>query len=246
METVFTRNFTIEAVHADCFGRAKTSALLYFAQEVAGAHCVQLQLDYEALAKKNLFWAVIRNRVQITRLPVLGETITVKTWPMPTTRAAFPRSTIAYDEKGNELFRCISLWVLMDIQNRTMVLPGKSNVFLTGTVRGDELPAPGSIAPKALENATSRTVGFTELDRNFHMNNTRYLDWISDLLPMEFHKQHPVQDLTICYLSEVLPQQEITLQWQLLDGPVLQVDGYRAAENDTKRSVRVFAAQLQF
>ena len=246
MENVFIQSHTIEAMHTDCFGRAKTSALLYFAQEAAGAHCVQLKLDYEALSKKNLFWAVIRNRVQITRLPVLGETITVKTWPMPTTRAAFPRATAAYDEKGNELFRCISLWVLMDIQSRTMVLPGKSGVALTGTVQGNELPAPGSIAPKALENTVSRTVGFTELDRNFHMNNTRYMDWIDDLLPMEFHKQHPVQDLTICYLSEVLPQEEISLQWQLLDGPMLQVDGYRSPENDSQRPVRVFSAQLCF
>ncbi len=246
MDTVFQQSFPIESVHVDCFGRAKTSALLYFAQETAGAHCARLALDYNTLAKQNLFWAVIRNRVQITRLPVLGETITVKTWPMPTTRSSFPRSTVACDEKGNELFRCISLWVLMDKESRAMVLPGKSNIALTGTLRGGELTAPGSIAPKPLENATVRRVGYTELDRNGHMNNTRYLDWIADLFPSRFHKAHPVRDFTICYLSEIREGQEISLHWQVLEDACLQVDGYRAAENDAKKQTRIFSAQLYF
>ena len=246
MESVYTRTFTVESVHVDCFGRAKASALLYFAQEAAGAHCQQLALDYDTLAKKNLFWAVIRNRVQITRAPVLGQTITVKTWPMPTTRSSFPRSTVGYDEKGNELFRSISLWVLMDTESRAMVLPGKSNIALTGSLQGGELTAPGSIAPRALENTSVRRVCYTELDRNIHMNNTRYLDWIDDLFPSAFHKEHPVQSFTVCYLSEAREGQEITLHWQVLEDACLQVDGYRRAENDTEKQTRVFAAQLYF
>ena len=50
-----------------------------------------------------------RHRVEITRLPTIGETIRVETWPMPPTKVAFPRSIIAYDEAGKEIFRSISL-----------------------------------------------------------------------------------------------------------------------------------------
>ena len=246
MDSVFQQKYTISAMHTDCFGRAKTSALLYFAQEAAGAHCAQLSLDHKALAKENLFWAVIRNRVQITRLPTLGETITVETWPMPTTRSSFPRSTVAYDETGGELFRCISLWVLVDMDARTMVLPGRSHVALTGALRGGELTLPGSIAPKALENAALRRVGYTELDRNMHMNNTRYLDWIDDLFPSEFHQRHPVRDFTICYLNEARQGEEISIHWQALDGSCVQVDGYRNEENTQPKPTRVFSAQLYF
>ena len=61
---------------------------------------------------------------------------------MPTTRTAYPRSTIAYDADGKECFRAISLWVLMDTQNRSMVLPGKSGVDVAGLLRGCELAVP--------------------------------------------------------------------------------------------------------
>ena len=246
MSCLFTKAFTLEAMHTDCFGRAKPSALLYFAQEAAGAHCIQLGLDNDSLADKNLFWAILRNRVQITRLPQLGETITVKTWPMPTTRAAFPRAFAGYDEKGQLLFRCTSLWGLVNSQSRTMVLPGKSGIDLEGMLAGDELPAPESIGIKELEKTAHTYVGYNLLDQNFHMNNTRDLDWITDLLPSDFHRAHPVQGFTICYLFEVRENQEITLKWQLFEDNSMQVDGYRPAENDTAKPIRVFSAKVEF
>lgn len=246
MESIFRQTYNIAAIHLDRYGRTKPSVLLHFAQEAAGDHCKALSLDWDTLAKRNLFWAVIRHRVQITRLPTEGETVTVETWPMPTTRSAFPRATAAYDAQGNELFRCISLWVLMDTQTRAMVLPGKSGIDLPGTVRGTELLAPGSIVPKALSNTVCRQVGYTELDRNGHMNNTKYLDWIDDLLPSDFHADHPMREFTVCYLSEAREGQQIDLHWLLSDGPVLQVEGHRQRTDVPTEKQRVFSAQVLF
>ena len=246
MEPIYRQTKTIEDIHLDRFGRLKLSTLLYFAQEAAGGHCQILKLDWETLAQKDLFWAVIRQKVEITRLPTRGETITVETWPMPTTRSAFPRATVAYDEQGKELFRVIGLWVLMNTKTRGMVLPAKSGVDLDGTLRGTELAAPGSIAPMALENMTLRNVRFTELDRNGHMNNTRYLDWLVDLLPGKFHEHHPAKGFTICYLNEAKETQELSLSWQVLDGPVLQVDAHREKTDVSGGKERVFAAQITF
>lgn len=165
---------------------------------------------------------------------------------MPTTRSAFPRATIAYDAQGNEVFRTISLWVLMDRNSRAMVLPGKSGIELTGTLRGCELAPPSSIVPKTMENTVTRRVGYTELDRNGHMNNTRYMDWIDDLLPSAFHAEHPVREFTLCYLSEATEGQEIDITWQLTEGGCLQADGHRTKTNVPDSRERVFAALVQF
>ena len=238
----YSQTFTLSDMEVDCFGKLKLSALLYFAQEVAGKHCIQLGADYETLSKKKLFWAVTRHRVQITRLPVRGETITVQTWPMPTTRVAYPRSMVAYDAQGNELFRSISLWVLIDTESRAMVLPGKSGVDVTGTLKGTELDAPRSLAPAASGTTAYRTVTYSCLDRNGHMNNTRYLDWVDDLLTSEFHKTHSAREFVICYLNEAMEGQQIRLNWVLSPEGCLQVDAHREAET----AARVFSAQLLF
>lgn len=246
MEPIYRQTFSVSDIEVDRYGRLKPSAVLYYAQEIAGQHCNALTLDYDTLAKKRLFWAVIRHRVQITRLPMRGETITVETWPMPTTRVAYPRSTVAYDEQGRELFRSISLWVLMDLDTRSMILPGKSGIMVQGTLRGTELAAPNSLVPKPLGNSRTRTVCFTDLDRNGHMNNARYMDWIDDLLPSAFHLVHPVKEFTVCYLSEAREGQELALSWELLDGPCLRVDAHREKAEEPGKQERVFAASVLF
>ena len=243
MEPIYVHHFDITDNTVDCFGRLKSSMILYFVQEVAGKHFNNISMDYEALEKLGMFWAIIRQRVQISRLPLRGEKIRVETWPMPTTRVAYPRSVVAYDEAGNECFRSISIWVLMDVANRSMILPGKSGISVPGTLRGMELAAPGSLAPKDLYNSRQRAVCFTELDRNFHMNNTKYMDWIDDLLPSAFHQGHQVKEFTVCYMSEALEGQVLDLHWDFLEEGTIQVDAYRNAE---EKDERVFSARLMY
>ena len=242
MPPYFQKSFTIPTFATDRFDRLKCSYLLGLAQEVAGEHSALLKADF---AHTQLYWVITRQQVQITRLPASGETITLETWPMPTTRVAYPRSTIAYDQQGNELFRSISLWVLMDPESRAMVLPGKSGVLVEGTLRGNELAVPGSLPPGKLQNSSNRTVRYTELDVNGHMNNARYLDWMDDLLTADFHQNHTPREFTVCYLSEAREGETIELNWELNAEGVLRLDASRLGEAAAGRQ-RVFAAQALF
>lgn len=246
MNPVYSQKFTISDMEVDRYGRMKLSSLLYYAQEAAGKHSALLGADYDSLAQKRLFWAVSRHRVQISRLPVLGETITVETWPMPTSRVAYPRSLVAYDAQGNEVFRSISLWVLMDSENRVMVLPGKSGVEVKGTLTGSELALPHSLVPKDMPNTVQRTVTYTCLDRNGHMNNTRYLDWVDDLLPSSFHRDHTPKELIIFYANEAREAQVLNLCWELTPDGILQVDAHRENTDVSEKKQRFFSAQLLF
>ena len=244
MSYTHTTYYTVTALHADCFGRARISSLLRFAQDAAEEHCLQLGTDWDSMAKRNYFWAVIRQRMEITRLPRTGETVTVKTWPMPTTRVAYPRATAGYDEAGNELFRVISLWVIMDKTSRAMIRPDKSGVEVLGTTDGTELKAPAGLPAGTFENHLLRTVCFSDLDVNGHMNNTRYLDWLCDLIPADFHREHPVKAVTICYMSEALEGQQLQLSWT--DGEVLRVDGDLSQTSVDTGHTRIFSAQVEF
>ncbi len=245
MEPIYRQQYLVEDNEVDCFGNLKPSMILFYAQDVAGNHCLQLGTDYESMAARGLFWAVIRHRVLVNRLPRRGEAITVETWPMPTTRVAYPRATVAYDAKGGELFRIISLWVIMDMESRAMILPGKSGVEVLGLTRGGELAAPGSLAPKSLQNRDSRTVRYSDLDRNGHMNNCRYLEWSTDLLPSAYHGSHRLTELTVCYLSEAREGESLALDWQQDENGVIRVEATRIGDASAGHS-RVFAAQIQY
>ena len=246
MNKVHRKEFQIRPTETDRYGRLKPSAMLLYIQQIAGEHSDSFSLTYDALAQRGIFWAVIRHKIEITRLPVENETITLETWPMPTTRVAYPRSTVAYDAQGNVLFRSICLWILMDLKERSMLVPKKSGVEVDGFLRGDELPTPKSLLPHDLRHSIGRPVVYSDLDRNGHMNNARYLDWVQDLLSSEHHRDHPVKELTMCYINEALENQHLDLTWDCDEEGNLNVDIHRSRDDDASDYDRIFAARIKY
>jgi acyl-ACP thioesterase len=163
---------------------------------------------------------------------------------MPTTRVAYPRAAEGFDGKGNSLFKVISIWVIVDMDTRAMVLPGKSGVDVAGTVLGTELKAPGGLPAGTFTNSGFRTVSYSDLDVNGHMNNTRYLDWVCDLLPSAFHRDHPLKAATICYMTEALEGQQLQLSWS--GEETIRVDGSLPQTDVDAGHTRIFSAQLEF
>ena len=245
MKPIFRKQFTLYGNDCDCFGRVKPSTILGFMQEAAGEQCAAWHMSWEEMAQKDLFWAITRQTVSVTRLPRAYETITIEKWPLPAVRVAYPSATVAYDAQGNELFRCIALWILMDLKTRAMVLPGRSGIAVPGLLRGGELPSPKSLTPKNLPAATERKVRFGQLARTGPLNHTKYLEWAMDLLPGEFHREHPLKEFTVCYLNESREGDRVTLRHGLTDG-TLQVDATRPDPNDPTKTHRVFAVRAEF
>lgn len=243
MESVYTQTYEIKDNMVDCLGYLKPSQILFIAQDMGGRHCRELTLSYDDMASRGLFWAVSRHRVQITRLPKSGETLRVETWAMPTTAAAYPRSVVAYDEAGKECFRSITLWVIMTLDTRKMISPSKSGIQVAGVVRGLELASPRGLVPRDMLNSSPRRVCYTDIDRNGHMNNTRYMEWVDDLFPSDFHRSHTLKELLVCYLSESREGQTLDLRYDMEDDGCLRVDAYRKEETEDHR---VFSARMLF
>lgn len=241
MDLLFKQTVTVESCDTNHNGILKLSALLHYVQEISGAHSDRLGHTWDSLAGKNLFWAVLRHRAVIHRLPKAGQTVHLQTWPMPATRSAYPRAVQAFDEQGNILFETVSLWVLMNTQTRAMVLPGKSGIDVPGILRGNEITAPGSLSPCSGENTSLWSVCADDLDINGHVNNANYMDHAERLIG-----QLPVtpKEFTVCYLAEALLGQAVTLHWCMSADGILSVDGTRPRADDQEKTERVFAVKL--
>ncbi len=58
-------------------------------------------------------------------------------------------------------------------------------------------------------NIRSVQVTYGDLDRNEHVNNVRYIDWILNGLPLDYLKTHELKELEVNYLSEASYDDEI-------------------------------------
>lgn len=245
MELTYRENVTVVAKDATGDNRLKLSALLYYVQQISGSHSALLGADRTAMAEKNLFWVVLRHKIQLHRLPEPGEQLSLCTWPLPATRTAYPRAVTCTDANGEPVFQVMSLWGLMDIDKRTMVLPGKSGVEVPGIIRGCEPESPGSLLPVSQENTQIWDITREDLDENGHVNNTKYMDQVQRLCAQSSCREMPKQ-ITVCYLAETFYGQQIQLNWTDSQTGIFSVDGCRRRTDVPEKTERVFAAKLIF
>ena len=238
-QAIHENRYQVLPFATDRFGRMLPSMMLRLSQQISGEHCTMLGVDQPYLDKKGLFWAIIRSHLQVSRTPRSGEMLTLKTWPLPTTRTAYPRAVIAYGEDGSEVFRVRALWILMDQQSRAMVLPGKSGVDVNGSDLAP-ITLPRALSPITPAHTAQRPVRFLDLDLNRHMNNARYLDWVYDALDDGFHAGHDLSQAWLCYLNEARFGDELTLGWTDAESGSLQVDISAQGQG------RIFSAKLDF
>jgi acyl-ACP thioesterase len=62
------------------------------------------------------------------------------------------------------------------------------------------------------EEAFSVKVRYADIDVNRHVNSSRYIDWIMDAYPLEFHRRNLLRVLEINFLSETLEDEVLSVR----------------------------------
>ena len=123
----YEEKFRLRISDFDCFDRLTPCCILDLSQDVAGKHADLLNIGYNDFIKHNRIWVLIRTRFEIIKNPDLYSTLTVKTWPRKKGRVDFDRDTLITDENGNVVCKLQSKWVIIDSNNRKLVLPRQYN-----------------------------------------------------------------------------------------------------------------------
>lgn len=211
MEPVFETAFKLRAPDTDFSGAWKPGAIFTAMQELGESHSALLNVGFFALRPRGLAWVVTRTLLQIDRAPVIGNTIRAKTWPGRARHAVYPRYYLFEDEDGKTLARASSLWVLMDIGAREMVPGEKGGLpLLENTPLAPPIENPGGIAKiEGIARRAGRPVVFSDIDINRHVNNARYVDWLCDRFPFEWHEKYRLGRLLVHFVSETRPDETL-------------------------------------
>lgn len=213
MSGVYEKTLPVRSSDCDMWRRMRLSAFFRHLQDAAGAHAEELGGGHAQTLDRGFLWVLARIRLEFARLPVYDETVTLRTWPGPMAHAVYPRHYVVEDAAGAVLARGASMWLLMDEKTRRMVFPKQTGVTVEGGLRGGELALPGPLRLPEPAGKTARTARYSDADLNGHVNNTRYLDWMDDLFPPEFHRDHELRALQINFSSEIRPGETVTLEY---------------------------------
>ena len=160
----------------------RISGMFRILQDIAGEASEQVGLGGDELAEKGLMWVIVRYDVEFLRMPDSGEMLTMQTWAGPFRHCMSQRNYLAFDAEGDCVLRGAGIWTVVDYSTRNMVDPGERGILIAGEHTGEEPPRPLSPQKLPLQKQTEYAVTDQVLDRNLHMNNTRYFDVAQDCI----------------------------------------------------------------
>ena len=239
MGLTYKMNMKIPFDMSDMNGHIKLPSLILLSLQVSGSQSAQLGVsDKEILEKYNLVWIITEYDIDVIRLPRFSEEMTIETEALSYNRLFCYRRFTIYDESGQAIIQMLASFALMDRDSRKvhsvdpeMVAPYQSE-FSKKIIRGPKYTD--------LDNPTSKDyhVRFYDLDMNGHVNNSKYLDWIFEVMGADFLMNHIPQKINLKYVKEVRPGGMISSSYEL--------DGLQSCHQVTSQGVVNAQALIQW
>ena len=133
------------------------------------------------------------------------------------------------DAEGHIIIRAISNWVIFDIQTREIRKSELIAIHFPNINKEREIDCRlGKLKPCGpLEIAYKKVIGYSDIDFNGHLNNSKYIDFIMDCFSMERHKQYSVKAIEVTYINEALPGETLVLSMDVsaLDSNQIYIEG---------------------
>ena len=190
----------------------KVAAIFRYFQDIALKATEDVGADSIALSKRNIDWVITRMAVDIKRLPKCNEEITVCTYPGKDMAMLYPRYFYILDSKGEVIVTSSSIWALIDNVTRKVIVDRDVISKLPGETSPYEHPLPEKIAiPENSNFIEKRTIHYSDLDFNSHMNNVRYIELLMDTHDSSFYESHRVSSITLNYIKEIKEKEAVDI-----------------------------------
>lgn len=160
---------------------------------------------------KHYGWVVAKQSLHLDEPICYGDIIEITTTVSKGSFVSFPRYYFVY-KNNKQIGYCSSIWTLIDIEKRRMVSPQRIGIDIPLMPEKRLLEAPQNIEMDIpMEHVKTRDVFYSDIDVNQHMNNTKYIQWVCDLLDDDVHKNNYISDISIQYKKEIAPHSEVEL-----------------------------------
>lgn len=183
---IYSEDFQIRWHETDLNRAIRPSALLAVLQETANHQLHEANMDLDRLRDEKRVGFILSRIAAKVRSPLRAyEKIVAQTWVCPSRGLNFERC-FRILRGGAPVAESWSSWGLLSLENRSLlrvdalefpVLP-EEKLIPAGIPLRFRMPPVGE-----MEFVGKRTVRYSDLDYNGHMNNTKYPDMLADFLP---------------------------------------------------------------
>lgn len=199
------RTYELRYTDVDAYDNLKISALLSLLEESACRSSDELGFGYLALKEKDLGFIVANFHIELKRNIKLNEDITIHTWPLKPRLSAFLRDSEIY--VGKEKVGVVtSRWFMISTKTYSImpstVFFSESDFVNYNIQRSVEFNSWKLLKSTNTNIVYSRAIKLSDYDHYFHVNNTKYADYLFDVFSADFFKDKIIASIDIAYVKQ--------------------------------------------
>lgn len=212
MAEISTYNYRIEPQDVDFTLRASASSVISYMLNVAGADADRKGFGVEELQSKSATWVLSRLGVEIYTQPEQYEAIEIDTWVNEFNRLSSTRN-FRMRQCDKLLAAGVSQWCMINMETRQVVDMSllKQTYELAMVAEPSPIAGPARLRPTEPTTTTSRTVVYSDIDFNRHVNTLRYIDMVFDAIPLELIEKNAGMRIDFNFIAEARYGETLTI-----------------------------------
>jgi len=202
-DTVFSQKSQLPYSAIGAGGQVKIDRILNMFQDAASQQCNQLGISGLDMAKKQLKWVMSRYQIQIHKNPQWLEPLELKTWRSPWKNLYELRYFSIVNQKQEELISALGIWILVKAENSKPVRlsPHLPKYLMTPTQSCPELEK-NDHDLDVFDHESEFKIRAHDMDLNQHVNNTVYVQWAMESMPLNLLNEFNPVNCTVSFLKE--------------------------------------------
>ncbi|GHU52559.1 acyl-ACP thioesterase [Clostridia bacterium] len=205
-------SYVSKVMFSDCDqkGRYKLSSALKVASEIAGFDYTVKGYSHEFLLSKDMLFLVSKVSLKIFTFLQAYQNYKIRTWENGKKGVLFVRGFEILDENGELMIQGISGWALINPRSGKVYKPIEFPYPQEQLNETFECKPLGKIQHSELTQLGERTVRYSDLDQNNHVNNAVYSDIAVDVLPNKYYDE-TLDNFRVTYHTAAILGDTITL-----------------------------------
>jgi medium-chain acyl-[acyl-carrier-protein] hydrolase len=202
----FEKEYAVHVYETGPDGILSIHGLFNYLQDIASDHAIILGFGREALMRESRFWVLSRIYAEITQMPKWEDRIVITTWPNGTDKLFALRNFEVCYKDGRHIASATSSWLILDRITRKIQRPDTIlSKFYSDLHPNQSLLRYASKLDFHVDDddiSDPYKIKVSDLDINLHVNNVRYLTWVSDTYSLDFVLNNVPKSAEINYLAE--------------------------------------------
>ena len=212
MSYIHTEQFSIRTSEINHNKSLHASALIQLMQEASMQHTIGMKVSVWDMEAIQGGWVLLKMEVQFYHYPVLGQKVTVKTYPSGLDGYFTYRDYFMYDDMDTLCATATTMWTMMNTESRKMVKIPFSFQSLVYTSDTPLNRPTKKLYPATTEgHAKNVKVNYFHLDWNGHVNNVQLIRFIMESLDNSVHFEKTLDTFAIQFKNEAVLNQELLI-----------------------------------